>query len=31
VLKEAVKLTTNNLNVPKTLQRVVVTGTELAK
>ena len=31
VLKEAVKLTTNNLNVPNTLQRVVVTGTETAK
>jgi len=31
VLKEAVKLTTNNLNVPNTLQRVVVSGTETAK
>lgn len=29
VLKEAVKLTTNNLNVANTLQRVVVTGKEL--
>jgi large repetitive protein len=29
VLKEAVKLTTNNLNVPNTLQRVIVTGKEL--
>jgi len=31
VLKEAVKLTNNNLNVPNTLQQVVVTGTETAK
>ncbi len=30
VLQEAVKLTTNDLNVPKKLQQVVVTGKELA-
>jgi len=31
LLKEAVKLTTNDLNVPKKVQQVVVTGEELRK